>query len=187
MVEWQRILALPFKRGARQAPVEYLEAFEVKAVLDKIDLSTEAGQRDYALFAVLFNTGARVQEILDLRRCDVRFQSPCQVRLKGKGGKVRFCPIWARTAGLLRDLPRTHSNVVEGNDDFLFRNSHGGQLTRFGVRYLLRKYVMAAAEDIDTLRTKRSVLARADAGGVLPVLLRSTSMSRRPLPEPHCV
>lgn len=155
MVEWQRILALPFKRGARQAPVEYLEAAEVKAVLDKIDRSTEAGQRDYALFAVLFNTGARVQEILNLRRCDVRFQSPCQVRLKGKGGKVRFCPIWARTARLLRDLPRARPDVLEDREDFLFRNSHGGQLTRFGVRYLLSKYVTAAAKDVDTLRTKR--------------------------------
>ena len=155
MVEWQRILAIPFKRGATQAPIEYLDAFEAKAVLDKIDRSTEAGQRDYALFAVLFNTGARVQEILDLRRCDVRFESPCLVRLKGKGAKVRFCPIWARTAALLRDLPTTHSNIVEGKDDFLFRNSRGGQLTRFGVRYLLRKYVLAAADDVASLRTKR--------------------------------
>jgi integrase/recombinase XerD len=85
MVEWQRVLALPFKRGATQAPIEYLEADEVKAVLRRIDRSTEAGRRDYALFAVLFNTGARVQEILDLRRCDVRAQSPYHVRLTGKG------------------------------------------------------------------------------------------------------
>jgi site-specific recombinase XerD len=56
---------------------------------------------------------------------------------------------------LLRDLPRTHSDAVEGKDDFLFRNSHGGQLTRFGVRYLLRKYVVAAADDVASLRTKR--------------------------------
>lgn len=154
MVEWQRILALPFKRGARQAPIEYLEADEIKAVLDKIDRSNEAGRRDYALFAVLFNTGARVQEILDLRRCDLRFQSPCHVRLKGKGGKIRCCPIWLRTARLLQDLPRVQSDVEDG-DDLLFRNRHGGQLTRFGVRYLLRKYVAAAAEDVDTLRTKR--------------------------------
>ena len=87
LAEFQRILGLPFKRGARQAPVDYLEPAEVKAILDQIDRSTALGQRDYALFALMFNTGARVQEILDLRRCDLRTEPPCQVRLHGKGGK----------------------------------------------------------------------------------------------------
>ena len=154
MIEWQRILGLPFKRGATQAPIEYLEADEVKAVLGRIDRSTEAGRRDYALFSVLFNTGARVQEILDLRRCDIRTQSPYQVRLTGKGGKVRFCPIWAQTAKLMRELPQSSSDV-EDRESILFRNNHGGKLTRFGVRYLLHKYVVAAAKDVETLRTKR--------------------------------
>ncbi|CAE6871967.1 MULTISPECIES: tyrosine-type recombinase/integrase [Paraburkholderia] len=154
MVEWQRVLALPFKRGATQAPIEYLEADEVKAVLCRIDRSTEAGRRDYALFAVLFNTGARVQEILDLRRCDVRAQSPYHVRLTGKGSKTRLCPIWAQTARLLQELSRLHPDIEDG-ENILFRNSHGGKLTRFGVRYLLHKYVTAAAEDVETLRTKR--------------------------------
>jgi integrase/recombinase XerD len=154
MVEWQRVLALPFKRGSKQAPIEYLEAAEVKGVLNQIDRSTEVGQRDYALFALMFNTGARVQEILDLHCCDVRTEPPYQVRLKGKGGKIRLCPIWAKTAKLLRDLANTTSDP-DVNDLTLFRNSHGGKLTRFGVRYLLRKYVTAAANNIETLRTKR--------------------------------
>src|SRR5258708_6839015 len=154
MVEWQRVLALPFKRGATQAPIEYLEADEVKAVLRRIDRSTEAGRRDYALFAVLFNTGARVQEILDLRRCDVRAQSPYHVRLTGKGSKTRLCPIWAQTARLLQDLSRLHPDIEDG-ENILFRNSHGGKLTRFRGRYLLHKKVNAAAENVETLRTKR--------------------------------
>jgi integrase/recombinase XerD len=154
MAEWQRVLALPFKRGSKQAPIEYLEAAEVKGVLSQIDRSTEVGQRDYALFALMFNTGARVQEILDLHCCDVRTEPPYQVRLKGKGGKIRLCPIWAQTAKLLRDLASTTSDP-DVNDITLFRNSHGGKLTRFGVRYLLRKYVTAASNNIETLRTKR--------------------------------
>jgi integrase/recombinase XerD len=154
MVEWQRVLALPFKRGSKQAPIEYLEAAEVKGVLNQIDRSTEVGQRDYALFALMFNTGARVQEILDLHCCDVRTEPPYQVRLKGKGGKIRLCPIWAQTAKLLRDLANTTSDP-DINDITLFRNSRGGKLSRFGVRYLLRKYVTAAANNIETLRTKR--------------------------------
>jgi len=99
----QRVLGIPFKRGAHVAPVEYLETVEVEALLAGIDRSTPSGQRDYALFALMFNTGARVQEILDLRVRDLRLEPPCQVRLHGKGNKVRLCPIWPRTAHLPRD------------------------------------------------------------------------------------
>lgn len=68
----QRVLAVPFRRGARDAPIEYLESTELDALLKSIDRSRPAGQRDYALFALMFNTGARVQELLNLRRRDVR-------------------------------------------------------------------------------------------------------------------
>ena len=100
----QRIIGLPFKRGAQEAPIEYLERSEIEAVLNSIDRTTTPGRRDYALFALMFNTGGRVQEVLNLRRRDVRVDAPCQVRLHGKGSKVRLCPIWPATARLLRDL-----------------------------------------------------------------------------------
>lgn len=154
LAELQRVLGLPFKRGARQAPIEYLESAEVKALLAQIDQSSVMGQRDYALFALMFNTGARVQEILDLRRCDIRVDSPCQVRLKGKGSRVRLCPIWPQTAKLLEEL-RQHSSCPHDPDAILFVNRHGGKLTRFGVRYLLQKYVTAGAETVATLKEKR--------------------------------
>lgn len=152
--ELQRVLGLPFKRGARQVPIDYLEANEVKALLDHIDRGTEPGQRDYTLFALMFNTGARVQEILDLRLCDVRSEPPYQVRLKGKGGKTRLCPIWAHTAMLLRELAQRLPD--RGNSEAtLFLNNHGGKLTRFGVGYLLKKYVKASTTTADTLSEKR--------------------------------
>ena len=74
------------------------------ALRQSIDRTTAGGQRDYALFALLFNTGARVQEILDLRVGDLPLDPPHQVRLRGKGGKVRLCSIWPTTARLLRAL-----------------------------------------------------------------------------------
>jgi len=154
LAELQRVLGLPFKRGARQAPIEYFEPVEVKALLDQIDCTTDSGKRDYALFALMFNTGARVQEILDLRRCDVRTAPPFQVRLKGKGGKVRLCPIWPHTAKLLEQLAH-RSSYVGDNEAPLFLNRHGTQLTRFGVRYLLQKYVTAAARIVESLAKKR--------------------------------
>src|SRR5881628_3500340 len=136
LAQWQRVLALPLKRGAKQAPIEYLEEAEVKAVLGQIDRSTKAGQRDYALFCLMFNTGARVQEILDLRRSDIRTDAPYQVRLKGKCAKIRLCPIWPQTAKLLRQLASTTPDE-SNSESILFHNGRGGKLTRFGVRYLL--------------------------------------------------
>jgi len=152
----QRIIGLPFKHGAQAGPIEYLERAEIEALLSSIDRATVAGRRDYALFALMFNTGARVQEVLNLRRCDVRVDAPCQVRLHGKGNKLRLCPIWPATARLLREL-MGESRSVEPNpaDALVFTNRLGRQMTRFGVRYLLRKYVAAASRSVSTLGEKR--------------------------------
>jgi site-specific recombinase XerD len=151
----QKVAGLPFKRGGRAAPIEYLEEAEIKGVLECINRHTSSGRRDYALFSLMFNTGARVQEILDLRVCDLRLASPCQVRLLGKGKKIRLCPIWRRTAQLLQDLISTHPPSDNPADQRVFLNGRGAPLTRFGVRYLLRKYVDLAAKETPTLSDKR--------------------------------
>ena len=152
----QRVIAVPYKRGAREVPIEYLERAEIEAVLQSIDRSSALGRRDYALFALMFNTGARVQEALEVRRRDVRLDAPPQVRLHGKGNKVRLCPIWPVTAKLLRafidELPVSDGDPAGA---LLFTNARGRPLTRFGVRYLLRRYVAAAAKAEPSLRDKR--------------------------------
>ena len=154
LAELQRVLGVPFKRGARNVPIEYLEPDEVEALLNSIDRSTPSGKRDYALFALMLNTGARVQEILDLRLCDIRTEPPHQVRLHGKGGKTRLCPIWPQTARLLRELSQRAARCADGEAP-LFVNRQGAKLTRFGVRYLLKKHVEAGATAIGTLREKQ--------------------------------
>jgi Phage integrase, N-terminal SAM-like domain len=85
----QRVLAVPFKR-ARSRAVEYLDFPEIQAVLAAIDRSTVGGRRDYALLVTMFNTGARVQEIVTLRVADLRLASPPHLRLFGKGRKERL-------------------------------------------------------------------------------------------------
>ncbi len=142
MATFQGVLGIPFKRGAQKLPVDYLEISEVEALLGGIKQGTPSGRRDYALFALMLNTGARVQEILNLKIRDVRFDPPHQVRLLGKGNKVRLCPIWPRTAKLLRELTAaTATSSGEPSEAYLFQNRRGEPLTRFGVRYLLRKYL----------------------------------------------
>ena len=149
----QQILAVPFKR-CDQRVVGYLEESEMQALLQAPDLASEPGRRDRALLLAMFNTGARVQEILDVRPCDIQFERPCQVLLRGKGRKQRFCPLWPDTVRALRVLLQDR-HVAPTDRAPLFRNRRGEPLTRFGVRYLIDKHARAAAASAGTLAGKR--------------------------------
>lgn len=149
----QRILGIPFKR-ARARPIEYLEYEELASVLGAIDRATPAGRRDYALLATLFNTGARVQEVLDVRAMDLQLTRPCQIRLVGKGRKPRTCPLWPQTARLLRALGAERA-LDPRSDARVFVNQCGAPLTRFGVRYILAKHLRRAAATQPSLAGKR--------------------------------
>jgi integrase/recombinase XerD len=149
----QRILAVPFKRSAARV-VEYLEYAEIQAALLTIDRTTRDGRRDYALLATMFNTGARVQEILDLRPSDLQLIAPAHVRLFGKGRKERLCPLWPQTAQLLRAYQRERG-LTPASTEPLFVNHRGGPLTRFGVRYVLAKYCDRARTTCPSLAGKR--------------------------------
>ena len=149
----QRLLAVPFKRG-HQRPVEYLEMEEIQAMLAATDRRTPHGRRDHALILLLFNTGARVQELLDIRPRDLQLERPCLVRLHGKGRKERLCPLWPQTAEVLGALlDQTGLDTI--SSDRLFRNRRGEPLSRFGVAYLLRKYARAAQTAVPSLSRKR--------------------------------
>jgi len=97
----QRLLTIPFKRKGTR-PVEYLEFEEIKEVIEAVDRSRAEGRRDYILLTLMFNTGARVQEVLDLKTDDLQLSRPFSVCIRGKGRKERICPIWPETAQLLR-------------------------------------------------------------------------------------
>lgn len=154
LAELQRVLAIPFKRGARKGPVDFLDQKEVEALLTSPKQPTWATERDLTLFALMLNTGARVQEVLDLRIQDVRTEPPYQVRLRGKGGKVRICPIWAHTARRVRRLLAATSWPVDP-DRPLFLNLRGEKLTRFGVYTLLKKRIGECSATVATLRGRR--------------------------------
>lgn len=149
----QRLLAVPFKR-ARVRVVDYLEQDEIAAILGAADRTTPDGRRDHALLLAMFNTGACVQEILDIRPRDLQLVRPLQVRICGKGRKERTCPLFPRTAEVLRVL-LVETGLDEHSSAPLFRNRRGQPLTRFGVRYLLRKYAALAASTAPGLARKR--------------------------------
>jgi site-specific recombinase XerD len=154
LAELQRLLAIPFKRGARRAAVDFLDQNEVNALLAAPKNMTLADERDLTLFALMLNTGARVQEILDVRIQDVRIEPPYQVRLRGKGGKIRVCPIWAHSARRVRRLLNRSTWPLEP-DRPLFLNLRGEKLTRFGVYTILKKRIGQCTETVASLRGRR--------------------------------
>lgn len=147
LLQSQQILAIPLKRHARSS-VGYLSKEYLAQILAQPDLHTRSGRRDAVLLSVLYDTGARVQELIDLNAGDVRLDPPPQVRLLGKGRKARVVPLMGPTVELLRDHRRDHNlDHPEHADQPLFQNRQGGRLTRSGVRYLLQKYVQPVRRD----------------------------------------
>jgi len=149
----QRVLSVPFKRtGTRQ--IEHFDSAEIQAVLQTVKVDAGRGGRDLALLSLMFNTGARVSEIVGVQTGDLRLSAPCSVLLRGKGRKERTCPLWPETAGLLQrliaqqGLPPLQSAPV-------FLNERGSRLTRFGVRLILKKHVAKAAQRHASLKHKR--------------------------------
>jgi integrase/recombinase XerD len=144
MLHCQRLLAIPFKRYDRPA-LHYLSADQMRAILSRPDLGTPIGRRDLALLSVLYDTGARVQEVIDLTRRDVRLDAPAQLRLAGKGGKTRIVPLMPNTVALLSD--HLHEYGLDQPDrlgSHVFVNRSQQRLTRSGIWRLLQKYAVRA-------------------------------------------
>lgn len=134
---------------------EHLEGHEIGAMLEAVSSSQRRDHvRDRALLLMLFNTGARVQELLDIRMVDLQLDRPTFVRLRGKGRKERLCPLWPETVTAVRTL--LHISHVPAEDSKpIFRNHRGEPMTRFGVRYLIRQYAERARATAPTLAAKR--------------------------------
>lgn len=156
ILQCQQILAIPLHRHERKA-VPYLEAPDLTALLTQPDRTTVAGRRHAVLLRVLYDTGARVQEIVDLRISDVRLDAPAQVQLTGKGRKMRIVPLMSDTVALLQEYVREHRLQSHANaDEPLFFNRYGQRLSRSGVRFLIDKYGRQTRQQHSSLPTKLS-------------------------------
>jgi len=146
----QQVLAIPFKRFDRPI-VKHLTQIEMQAILDAPDESTWSGRRDYVLFATLYNSGARVSEIITLRRIDfesTRFQA---IHLHGKGRKERVIPLWKRT---VKALKTWMAQLDPSPQVPLFPNRFGQMLSRSGVESRLRIAVTLAIKQCQSLKNK---------------------------------
>ena len=150
--EYQKIIVLPLKRAPRKV-VDYLEVNEVNLILEHIDRKKFTGQRDYVLLKLLYNTGARVQEICDLKVKSLIFGHVPVVTIIGKGNKTRHVPMWLETAKLLQNYLKV-AQLSEQPEANLFMNSQGTSLGRFGVRYIIKQRCLAAEEHCPSLKKK---------------------------------
>jgi len=147
----QRVLAIPQKRCDTPL-LGFLTSDEVAAIQGALDLTTWSGRRDQALFATIYNTGARVSEAIGLRVVDLAGDREATLHLRGKGRKERVVPLWRSTARLLASWLAPRSLSPEAP---LFPNRGGRPMTRSGVAHRLRLAVNAAAKTCPSLRGKR--------------------------------
>lgn len=149
----RQVREIPQKRTEHKM-VGYLDEHEMQAVLNAIDPASEAAARDSALLMLLYNTGARVSEIVTLTLDDLLFNRVGSVRLMGKGKKERTCPLWSETVTLVKRYVADRSPKTLG-EQALFLNASGEQITRFGIGHILAKHVDAAKEKCVSLQGKK--------------------------------
>ena len=140
MFQCQQVIAIPIKKTEKKV-INYLNEDTTKTLLASPDTSNKKGRRDQALLSVLYDSGARVQELADLKVGDFRIEIPAQVKLTGKGRKIRSVPLMDKTVVLMKQyLKEQKLDNSRSYDHPLFFNSQGRKLTRQGITYILNKY-----------------------------------------------
>jgi len=149
----QKVLQIPCKKYV-QPLVQHLSPEQIRELLAAPGATTRARRRDTTLLSVLYDTGARVQELCDLRVRDIRLEHPAIVTLTGKGRKTRHVPILGNTVELLRAYLRENALLQNGKQDApVFFNQRHVPLTRGGVSHILQKYADQACPELQKALT----------------------------------
>lgn len=155
LFESQKILTIRRKK-AIQKSINYLSLDGIKNLLDQPDVTTLKGIRHLALLSLLYDTGARVQEIIDLTPAMLRLEKPNTIKVIGKGNKARLIPmIDAQTIHLKNYINAYNLNSPVNRLKPLFFNSRGEKLTRAGITYILKKYAEKASSNNKTVMPTR--------------------------------
>ncbi|MDA2926820.1 site-specific integrase [Acidobacteria bacterium AH-259-G07] len=157
----EQVALVPVKRAAPR-PMQYLEQQEIRALFRSLPTIGRQAPRNRTLLLFLYNTGARVQEVADLRVGHLDLGAQPRVRLHGKGDKWRMCPLWEETARQLRSLLQHESGSLNPENP-VFVSRSGSPLTRFGIYKIVRR----CAGTLD--------LNERDARHVSPHLFRHTA------------
>jgi integrase/recombinase XerD len=148
----EHVCAIRAKKTSHKV-IASLEKDEVNAIFATVNADTLLGARDQALLHLLYNTGARVQELVDLDASDLRMEKPFQVLLTGKGRKQRVTPLFPETIEAIHHYLKLRDQSRIENMP-LFVNSRGQRITRFGIRYIVNKYATRSAATRSSLNAK---------------------------------
>lgn len=148
----KNILDIRSKKTEIKPPI-YLTIKELQCILSKPNTESKQGIRDLAILSLLYDSGARVQELIDLNWRDVHVEKPATVVLKGKGNKSRVVPLMPDT---LKIISCYRNSLLHVNlDDSIFVNQSGQKLSRSGVEYIIGKYATIAGNELSSIKEKK--------------------------------
>jgi integrase/recombinase XerD len=151
--QFERITKIAMKRVPHK-PVTYLTENEVNVLLKLNEGTSAIKVRDYAMLTTLYNTGARVQEICDLKVEHLHLQKPYSITLTGKGRKTRTIPLWKNTVDAL--IRYINQRGIHGSGACtLFVNANNEPITRFGIGHIVRTWIQKASAHCPSLRSKK--------------------------------
>lgn len=140
LYEYQDIMSIKVKK-ARKKPLNYLTVDGIKLLLEQPDITTKKGRRDLALLSLMYDTGARVQEMIDLTPSAIHLDKPYTIQITGKGNKTRIVPLLEEQGKILRNYLTEFGLLKPQARSYpLFFNSRYEKLTRAGITYILLKY-----------------------------------------------
>lgn len=145
-----RVILIPLKKKTEHL-VEYLELDEMEAIISTANPTSIEGRRDHALLLMLFNTGCRVSELVQMTTDNLQPGPPRHVRILGKGRKWRTVPLWDRTIKAIEAMRKDRRD----DNPHLFLGQRGTPLTRYGVRHLLDRRCKAAMDKMPSLKRKK--------------------------------
>lgn len=140
MEEYQRILGIPIKK-TQQKEISYMKTEGARLLVSQIDTNNTNGLRDYVMLLILYTTGVRVSELVNIKVKDISLAEPCTIRIHGKGNKGRYVPLMKTAVPHIKKyLSYMHYDNEARYEEYLFKNHMNAQFTRQGINYVLKKY-----------------------------------------------
>ncbi len=146
ILQFQNVFDIPLKKDVEK-PMEYITVEVLRLLLKQPDLTTITGRRDLTLLSTLYDTGARVSELINIKVRDIKFDiNSTTIKLFGKGSKIRIVPIVSNTAKLLKQYMQ-ENGLTSKYENYVFVNKYNKPLTKAGIKYIIEKYRIMAEKE----------------------------------------
>lgn len=135
--QMNEILNIEMKKSTKK-DLEYLTKEEIKKIIDSFDLKSKKEYRDYTITSLLYDSGIRVTELLNIKIYNINFDNNT-LTIKGKGNKIRTIPISSNVINIVMVYIDLYKINIKSNE-LLFFNSRKEKLTKEGIKYIIKKY-----------------------------------------------